>query len=76
MHNGVWALAHAPLSREQRRMAATLTAPNSFLGDYSAAFWIAGTMCAVAGLSFLTVGRSTFATAAAAPRLEPAVLQA
>jgi len=46
------------------------------LGDYSAAFWIAGAMCAVAGLSFLTVGRSSFATAAAAPRLEPAVLQA
>ncbi|HKB11818.1 MAG TPA: MFS transporter [Vicinamibacterales bacterium] len=30
------------------------------LGDYSIAFWIAGTLCALAGLSFLTVGRRTF----------------
>jgi sugar phosphate permease len=43
------------------------------LGDYSAAFWIAGAMCAIAGLSFLTVGRRTFVTAAASPRLEPAL---
>ena len=27
------------------------------LGDYNAAFWIAGTLCALAGLSFLTVDR-------------------
>jgi predicted MFS family arabinose efflux permease len=39
------------------------------LGDYSAAFWIAGALCAIAGLSFLTVGRTTFV----APRLEPAL---
>jgi sugar phosphate permease len=31
------------------------------LGDYNAAFWIAGTLCALAGLSFLTVNRRTFA---------------
>jgi predicted MFS family arabinose efflux permease len=43
------------------------------LGDYSAAFWIAGAMCAIAGISFLTVGRSAFVTAAASPRLEPAL---
>jgi predicted MFS family arabinose efflux permease len=30
------------------------------LGDYSVAFWIAGTFCALAGLSFLTVNRRTF----------------
>jgi sugar phosphate permease len=29
------------------------------LGDYQAAFWIAGTMCVLAGLSFLTIGRRT-----------------
>src|SRR4051812_16335311 len=46
------------------------------LGDYSAAFWIAGAMCAIAGVSFLTVGRSTFVTAAPSPRLEPALVQA
>jgi sugar phosphate permease len=46
------------------------------LGDYSAAFWIAGAMCAIAGLSFLTVGRGTFVTVAASPRLEPAAAQA
>ena len=31
------------------------------LGDYNAAFWIAGTLCALAGVSFLTVNRRTFA---------------
>src|SRR5690242_481604 len=36
VHDGVWALTHAPLSREQRRMAATLTAPSSFLCRFSA----------------------------------------
>jgi sugar phosphate permease len=30
----------------------------SVTGDYSAAFWIAGTLCIFAGLSFITVGRS------------------
>jgi len=33
----------------------------SVLGDYQLAFWIAGTLCVLAGLSFLTLGRSTFA---------------
>jgi hypothetical protein len=33
-------------------------------------------MCAIAGLSFLTVGRGTFVTVAASPRLEPAAAQA
>jgi hypothetical protein len=37
VHRGVYALSYSPLSREQRRMAATLTAPNSFLADFSAA---------------------------------------
>src|SRR4051794_3265343 len=37
IHDGVWALTHAPLTAEQRRMAATLTAPNSFLSHFSAA---------------------------------------
>jgi hypothetical protein len=32
------------------------------LGDYQLAFWIAGVLCVVAGMSFLTLGRSTFAT--------------
>jgi len=32
----------------------------SGLGDYSVAFWIAGALCALAGASFLTVGRRTF----------------
>ena len=30
------------------------------LGDYRTAFWIAGALCVLAGLSFLTVGRRTF----------------
>jgi predicted MFS family arabinose efflux permease len=34
-------------------------------GDYQLAFWIAGTLCVVAGVSFLTLGRRTF-------RVEPA----
>src|SRR4051795_8089173 len=37
VHRGVYALSYSPLSREQRRMAATLTAPNSFLSHFSAA---------------------------------------
>ena len=45
------------------------------LGDYSAAFWIAGAMCAIAGLSFLTVGRRTF-VGAPGVSLAPAALQA
>ena len=34
----------------------------SVLGDYQLAFWIAGTFCVLAGMSFLTLGRSTFST--------------
>ena len=30
------------------------------LGDYQLAFWIAGVLCVVAGLSFLTLGRRSF----------------
>jgi sugar phosphate permease len=33
------------------------------LGDYQLAFWIAGCLCVLAGLSFLTVGRGTFGIA-------------
>ncbi len=36
VHNGVYALSYSPLSREQLRMAATLTAPYSYLNHYSA----------------------------------------
>jgi hypothetical protein len=36
IHSGVYALTQAPLTREQRRMAATLTAPRSFLNHFSA----------------------------------------
>jgi hypothetical protein len=32
----------------------------SGLGDYRGAFWIAGGLCVVAGLSFVTIGRRTF----------------
>src|SRR3954453_18951053 len=35
--SGVYAISYSPLSREQRRMAAALTAPNSFLSHFSAA---------------------------------------
>src|SRR3954454_2351644 len=37
VHRGVYAISYSPLSREQRRMAATLAAPNSYLSDDSAA---------------------------------------
>jgi hypothetical protein len=36
VHSGVYALSYSPLSREQLRMAATLTTPRSFLSDFSA----------------------------------------
>jgi hypothetical protein len=36
IHSGVYALTQAPLTREQRRLAATLTAPDSFLTHFSA----------------------------------------
>ena len=35
----------------------------TMLGDYQAAFWIAGVLCVLAGLSFLTIGRRTFSAA-------------
>ena len=35
----------------------------TMLGDYQAAFWMAGLLCMIAGLSFLTIGRRTFASA-------------
>jgi sugar phosphate permease len=34
----------------------------TFAGDYRVAFWTAGVVCVVAGLSFLTIGRRSFAT--------------
>src|SRR3954453_13373624 len=36
VHRGVYCLSYSPLSREQLRMAATLTAPNCFLSHFSA----------------------------------------
>src|SRR4051794_21482683 len=36
VHSGVYAVSYSPLSREQRRMAATLTAPGTFLWGTSA----------------------------------------
>jgi len=32
----------------------------TLLGDYQMAFWIAGTLCVMAGFAFLTLGRRTF----------------
>ena len=37
------------------------------LGDYNLAFWIAGVLCVLAGLSFLTVGRRALAPPPAVP---------
>src|SRR4051794_38756833 len=37
VHPGVYALSYSPLSRKQLRMAATLTAPRSYLSHFSAA---------------------------------------
>ena len=34
----------------------------SVLGDYQLAFWVAGVLCVLAGMSFLTIGRSSFVT--------------
>jgi predicted MFS family arabinose efflux permease len=42
------------------------------LGDYQTAFWIAGSLCVVAGMSFLTVGRRMFRAPA---ELRPALVQ-
>jgi len=41
----------------------------ALVGDYRAAFWIAGTLCVIAGLSFVTVGRK-----ALRPALEAATV--
>ena len=41
----------------------------SGLGDYRVAFWIAGALCVAAGVSFLTIGRRTFAVRRPEPRL-------
>jgi sugar phosphate permease len=41
-------------------------------GDYGAAFWTAGALCVVAGVSFLTIGRRSFARSAAAHAGAPA----
>ena len=44
----------------------------TLLGDYRAAFWIAGGLCLVAGLSFVTVGRRTLVRTSE-PLLQPAM---
>ena len=41
----------------------------TMLGDYRVAFWIAGTLCVLAGASFLTIGRRTFSPSAPRPNL-------
>jgi sugar phosphate permease len=41
-------------------------------GDYSSAFWIAGALCLLAGTSFLTIGRRSFAPSGSLQRLEMA----
>jgi sugar phosphate permease len=38
-------------------------------GDYSLAFWIAGALCVLAGASFLTIGRRSFASSGSVQRL-------
>jgi predicted MFS family arabinose efflux permease len=38
----------------------------TILGDYQTAFWIAGTLCVLAGMSFLTIGKRAFSTPPAA----------
>src|SRR6266849_101650 len=41
-------------------------------GDYNFAFWIAGALCVLAGASFLTIGRRSFARSGSAQRLAAA----
>lgn len=41
------------------------------LGDYRTAFWTAGVLCLVAGLSFLTIGRRVFASDRSAGLVSP-----
>jgi sugar phosphate permease len=43
------------------------------MGDYQAAFWIAGTLCVMAGLSFLTIGRRSLAPIIASDRGQSAL---
>ena len=43
----------------------------TMLGSYETAFWIAGLLCVLAGVSFLTIGRRTFVVAHV-PTLTPA----
>jgi len=50
--------------------ALTAGAIRTETGTYDLAFWIAGGLCVVAGLSFLTLGRTTFRVPAA---VQPAV---
>ena len=38
-------------------------------GDYRPAFWIAGVLCVLAGLSFLTIGKRTFTSGRSVERL-------
>ena len=45
----------------------------TMLGDYQLAFWIAGVLCVVAGLSFLTIGRRSFVTSALPPQQSQAL---
>lgn len=47
----------------------------TLLGDYRLAFWIAGSLCVLAGLSFVTVGRRTLRPVVA-PELIPATTPA
>jgi sugar phosphate permease len=47
-------------------------AVRTFAGDYRFAFWIAGVLCVAAGLSFLTIGRRSFATSRSADNLATA----
>jgi sugar phosphate permease len=44
----------------------------TLLGDYRAAFWLAGALCVAAGLSFVTIGRRTLVPVSM-PLPEPAV---
>jgi sugar phosphate permease len=44
-------------------------AMRTMLGDYNLSFWIAGALCVLAGMSFLTIGRYTFRTSPTLERL-------
>ena len=57
----VWP-AEADIAERRRKMQAVLepfgVGVRTALGDYQLAFWTAGVLCVIAGLSFLTVGKS------------------